>query len=153
MICLHEQTLEDIHIHSRQDRQTADTSLACVCHRLSPQYYESQILIDLVATYVLLLAWFLHSSALKMEALGSCETYCHVSGVCVTNKTGFFIWWSNLLDLYKTGYNSSQFPIWQCLLLPTGHSTGTVLTSSWTPFYSLVLLQFSFSFATDCALL
>jgi hypothetical protein len=28
--------------------------------------------------------------------------YCHVFGVCVTNNNGFFIWWSNLLDLYTT---------------------------------------------------
>jgi hypothetical protein len=26
--------------------------------------------------------------------------YCHVSGVCVTNNNGFWIWRSNLLDVY-----------------------------------------------------
>jgi hypothetical protein len=44
------------------------------------------------------------------------STYCHVSGVCVTNKTGFWVWWSNLLDLDKTGYNSSQITIWQTVI-------------------------------------
>jgi hypothetical protein len=28
--------------------------------------------------------------------------YCHVSAVCVTYNKGFWIWWSNLLDLYTT---------------------------------------------------
>jgi hypothetical protein len=34
--------------------------------------------------------------------------YCHVSRVSVTYKTGFWMWWSNLLNIYATGYNSSQ---------------------------------------------
>jgi hypothetical protein len=71
--------------------------------------------------------------------------YCHVSGICVTNKTGFWIWLSNLLDIYTAGYSSSEIPIWHCHLLPTGHSTGTILIpigSSTTPLYSVVLLQF-----------
>jgi hypothetical protein len=68
--------------------------------------------------------------------------YCHVSGICVTNKAGFWIWVSNLLNVSTTGYNSSQITIWHCHRLLTGQSTGTVLTSNWTPLYSFVLLQF-----------
>jgi hypothetical protein len=65
----------------------------------------------------------------------------------VTNTTGFWIWWSNLLNLYKTGCNSSQI-------------TDTLSSSSdwplhgnyefWLPselhrtlLYSIGLLQFS----------
>lgn len=40
--------------------------------------------------------------------------YCHVPGLCDL-KDRFWIWWSNLLDLYTTGYNSSQ-------ITSTGHS-------------------------------
>jgi hypothetical protein len=61
----------------------------------------------------------------------SCKSYCHVSGVRVTNKTGFWIWWTNLLDLYTAGYNSSQITIWHSYI-PTGYSTGTILISNWT---------------------
>jgi hypothetical protein len=52
------------------------------------------------------------------------------------NKTDLWIWWSNLLDLYTTGYHSSQITIWHCHLLPTGQSTGIILTSNWNPLYS-----------------
>jgi hypothetical protein len=31
-------------------------------------------------------------------------------------KDGFWIWWSNLLDLYTTGYNSSQITIWHTVI-------------------------------------
>jgi hypothetical protein len=41
---------------------------------------------------------------------------------------------------YTAAYNSLQ--ITHCHLLPTGHSTGTILTSKWTPLYSVVLPQF-----------
>jgi hypothetical protein len=34
----------------------------------------------------------------------------------VTNKTGPFIWLSNLLDLYSTGYSSSQITIWHTVI-------------------------------------
>jgi hypothetical protein len=38
--------------------------------------------------------------------------------------------------------------------LPTGHSAGTILNSNWTPLYSFVLPQFSFSVVHwFCALL
>jgi hypothetical protein len=56
-------------------------------------------------------------------------TYCHVSGVCVTNKTGFGfndqIYWITRVHKSLTG----------CHVLPTGHSTGTVLISNWTANY------------------
>jgi hypothetical protein len=66
--------------------------------------------------------------------------YCHVSGDCVTNKTGFGfddrIYWT-FVQLVTT---SSQINIWQTVIFfRTGHSTGTILTSSWTPLYSVVL--------------
>jgi hypothetical protein len=42
-------------------------------------------------------------------------------------KDRFWIWWSNLLDLFIQALHKSLFH-----LLPTGHSTGTLLTSNWT---------------------
>jgi hypothetical protein len=42
--------------------------------------------------------------------------HCRVSGICVTNMSGFWIWLSNLLDLYATGYNSSQITIWHAVI-------------------------------------
>jgi hypothetical protein len=42
----------------------------------------------------------------------------------------------NLLQQFTNHY------LTHCHLLPTGHSTGTILTSKWTPLYSAVLLQF-----------
>jgi hypothetical protein len=55
--------------------------------------------------------------------------YCHVSGVCVTNKTGLEfcdrIYWT-FIQLVTTVHKS----LTHCHLLPTGHSTGTVLTSN-----------------------
>jgi hypothetical protein len=74
--------------------------------------------------------WWWNYKIISLHCLSKL-IYCHVSGVCVTNKTDFWILCSNLLDLYTTGYNSSQ--ITHCHLLPTGHSTGTPLTSNWTP--------------------
>jgi hypothetical protein len=43
-------------------------------------------------------------------------TYCHVSGVWVTNKDGFWIWWWNLLYLHTSGYSSSQITIWYTII-------------------------------------
>jgi hypothetical protein len=66
------------------------------------------------------------------------QNICHISEVCVTNKTGFWIWWSNLLNLHTTGYSSSQISVLtHCHLLPTGHSTGT---TPLYPFNSLLIL-------------
>jgi hypothetical protein len=65
---------------------------------------------------------------------------------CVTNKTGFWIWWSNLLDLYTTGYNSSQITIWHTVIfrLDTPRELFWLPTelNFTTPLYYLVLLQF-----------
>jgi hypothetical protein len=65
---------------------------------------------------------------------------CHVSGVCVTNKTGFGfddrIYWT-VMQLITTVHMSMT----HCHL-PTGHSTGTILTSNWTELHcSVVLLR------------
>jgi hypothetical protein len=68
--------------------------------------------------------------------------YCHVFGVCTTNKTGFWIWRSNLLDLYTTGYNSSRITICHTVICFWLDTVGTILTSNWTELhYSVVLLR------------
>jgi hypothetical protein len=77
------------------------------------------------------------------------HTYCHIFGVCVTNNTGFWILWSNLLDLYTAGYNSSQITIWRTVIF---FWLDTPLELFWLPTellctplyssYSFVLLQF-----------
>jgi hypothetical protein len=57
-------------------------------------------------------------SSVQMFSSAPCSQihsiYFHVSGVCVTNRTGFWIWWYNLLNLYKTVYNISQ--IWHTVI-------------------------------------
>jgi hypothetical protein len=47
-----------------------------------------------------------------------------------------FIW-----PLYNWLHEFTNHYLMHCHLLPTGHSTGTILTSNWTPTYSVVLLQ------------
>jgi hypothetical protein len=71
------------------------------------------------------------------------KQYRHVSGVCVSNRTGF-------LDLMITFIGPSLNWLQQftnhyqihCHLLPIGHSTETILTSKWILRYSVVLPQF-----------
>jgi hypothetical protein len=65
------------------------------------------------------------------------------SGVCLTDKTGFGfndrIYWTfiQLVTTLRTNHSLTQ-----CHLIPTGHSTGSDLTSNWTALYSVVLFQF-----------
>jgi hypothetical protein len=66
----------------------------------------------------------------------------------VTNKTDFWIWWSNLLDLYAVGYNSSQITIWYTVIffrldIPLELFWLPTELNSTTPLYSLILLKFS----------
>jgi hypothetical protein len=43
--------------------------------------------------------------------------------VCVTYKDGFWIWWSNLLDIYTTCYNISQITLFNWTLSTSDHTT------------------------------
>jgi hypothetical protein len=58
---------------------------------------------------------------------GDTWVYCHVTGFWVTNKAGLGF----DVRIYTTGYKIHK-SLTHCHLLPTGHSTGTVLTSKWT---------------------
>jgi hypothetical protein len=51
-------------------------------------------------------------------------------GFCATNKLGFWIWWSNLLDIYTTGYNSLQITIWHTVIF---FRLNTPLELFWLP--------------------
>jgi hypothetical protein len=79
-------------------------------------------------------------------------SYCHVSGVCVTNNNGFCIWWSNLLHLHATGYNSSQITIWHTSSSDwTLHGNYSDFQLNWAP---LLRCTPSYSFnSPGCALL
>jgi hypothetical protein len=76
--------------------------------------------------------WKLSFIGIKINCIITCP------GFCVTNKTGFGIWWSNLLDPCTTGYNSSQITVWHTVIF---FRLRTILTSNWTPVYSFLLLQ------------
>jgi hypothetical protein len=58
--------------------------------------------------------------------------YCHVSGVCVTNKTGLDLMIQFIGPLHNWLQQFTNRHLTQCHLLPTGHSTGTIQTSIWT---------------------
>jgi hypothetical protein len=58
--------------------------------------------------------------------------YCHVSGVCVTNKRFLDLMIEFIGLLYNRVEQFTSHYLTHCHLLPTGHSTGTILTSNWT---------------------
>jgi hypothetical protein len=73
----------------------------------------------------------MYAHAQFKSVMSTMNAYSHVSGVCVTNKTGFGfderIYWT-FTQLVTTVHKSHN---------PTGHSTGTILKSSITPLYAL----------------
>jgi hypothetical protein len=54
-------------------------------------------------------------------------------------KDGFWIWWSNFLDLYKTCYNISQITIFDWTFETSDHTT-LIYYSNWIELSSLLLL-------------
>jgi hypothetical protein len=74
--------------------------------------------------------------------------------VCVTNKTGFLIWWSNLLNPYPTGCNSSQITTWHTVIFFRLDTPRELFWLPTIPLYSLVHLCTLYSSnSSDCALL
>jgi hypothetical protein len=57
---------------------------------------------------------------------------CHILRICLTYKTGFCIWWSNLLDLYTTCYDNSQITIFDWTLSTSDHTALIHYFSNWT---------------------
>jgi hypothetical protein len=73
-----------------------------------------------------------------------------IDNICIVTYPGFAWPIRRVLDLmieyigplYNWLQQFTNHYLTHCHLLPTGHSTGTVRTSNWTPFYFVVLLQF-----------
>jgi hypothetical protein len=61
---------------------------------------------------------------------------CHIFGVCMTYKNGFWIWWSNLLDVYTTCYDISQITIFDWTASISDHTS--LIHSFWSPIHSLL---------------
>jgi hypothetical protein len=76
-----------------------------------------------------------------MLAQWSFLEYCHVSGVCITNKMFLDLMIEFIEPLYNWLQQFTIHYLTHCHHLLTVHSTGTILTSNWTELnYSIVLL-------------